>query len=151
MDAQRLQIGLGKIRQTLGHFEGKVLAIYPHRIKSYSKRQMVRRKKNRKESEPCKTAQTFFCLDVGTKQPICFTSCLSAKTVTQATQELLPMVANILRIDNDKPLVMADNEHYTVELFDWVYGQTPFDMLVPMPWNSSVKKAIAGIEDEAFK
>ena len=58
-DAQRLQIALGKIRQTFGHFNGKVLAIDPHRLKSYSKRQMVIRQKDR-DSKPTKMAQTFF-------------------------------------------------------------------------------------------
>jgi hypothetical protein len=42
-DAQLLQIALGKIRQTFGHFRGRVLAVDPHRIQSYSKRQMIRR------------------------------------------------------------------------------------------------------------
>lgn len=40
-DAQHLQVALGKIRQTYGHFSGRLFAIDPHRIKSYSKRQMV--------------------------------------------------------------------------------------------------------------
>ena len=35
-EAQRLQIALGKIRSTFGHFTGKVLAIDPHRVQSYS-------------------------------------------------------------------------------------------------------------------
>ncbi|MBW2178369.1 MAG: hypothetical protein JRH03_15785 [Deltaproteobacteria bacterium] len=60
-DAQHLQIALGKIRQTFGHFDGRILAIDPHRVKSYSKRQMPRRKKD-KDSKPAKLAQTFFCL-----------------------------------------------------------------------------------------
>jgi len=29
-------------------------------------------------------------------------------------------------------LVLADNEHYTLELFDWVASLSPFDLLVPM-------------------
>ncbi len=57
-EAQRLQVALGKIRQTFGHFEGKLLAIDPHRIKSYSKRQMVRRKKDQHDPKPYKMPQT---------------------------------------------------------------------------------------------
>ena len=149
-DAHRLQIALGKIRQTFGHFNGKILAIDPHRLKSYSKRQMVRRQKDR-DSKPAKMAQTFFCLDTETKQPICFTSASSARTVTQATPELLTLTGNILKLDDEQPLVMADNEHYTVKLLDWIYSKSPFDMLVPMPYNKSVRKSIQKVPDAAFK
>ena len=86
-DAQHLQIALGKIRQTFGHFDGRILAIDPHRVKSYSKRQMPRRK-NDKDSKPAKLAQTFFCLDADSEQPICFTTACSARTVTQATPDV---------------------------------------------------------------
>jgi len=61
-EAQRLQIALGKVRQTFGHFKGNLLVIDPHRMKSCSKRQMVRRQKD-KESKPAKMVQTFFVLD----------------------------------------------------------------------------------------
>lgn len=149
MDAQRLQIALGKIRQTFGHFEGRLVATDPHRIKSCSKRQMVRRQKDR-HSGPCKMAQTFFCLDADTKQPICFTTASSARTVTQATLELLCLAAEILKFNGTRPLVMADNEHYTVELFDWIRSESPFDMLVPMPYNASVRKSISQVSEEAF-
>ena len=33
-EAQRLQIALGKVRQTFGHFKGKMILIDPHRVKS---------------------------------------------------------------------------------------------------------------------
>ena len=150
VDAQRLQIALGKIRQTFGHFNGRIIAVDPHRIKSYSKRQMVRRKKD-KDAKPTKLAQTFFCLDADTKQPICFTTASSARSVTQASQELLALTADILKIGKEKPLVMADNEHYTVDLFDWVSSKSPFDMLVPMPNNNSVKESIKKLPDQSFK
>ena len=35
-DSQRLQVALGKIRIALGHFKGDLLAIDPHRVRSYS-------------------------------------------------------------------------------------------------------------------
>jgi hypothetical protein len=92
-DAQRLQIAIGKVRQTFGHFPGRLLAIDPHRIKTYSKRQMIRRKKD-SNSTPIKTAQTFFCIDTDTKQPICFTTGTSARTTTKATPDLLTLTAN---------------------------------------------------------
>jgi len=148
-DAQRLQVALGKIRQTFGHFKGCLVAIDPHRIKSSSKRQMVRRQKDR-HSEPCKMAQTFFCLDADTEQPICFTTASSARTVSQATPELLVLAADILKLNGARPLVMADNEHYTVELFDWISSDSPFDMLVPMTYSESVRKSISQILGDAF-
>src|SRR6266403_4317361 len=39
-EAQALQVALGKIRRASGHFQGRLLAIDPHRIKSSTKRQM---------------------------------------------------------------------------------------------------------------
>ena len=149
-DAQRLQIALGKVRQTFGHFPGRLLAIDPHRIKTYSKRQMVRRKKDSK-STPIKTAQTFFCIDADTKQPICFTTGTSARTVTKATPDLLSLTANILNPIKKKPLVLADNEHYTGELIDWVASQSPFDMLVPIKSKKLIKKQIQNIPPKEFR
>jgi hypothetical protein len=148
-DAQRLQLALGKIRRTLGHFNGNVLAIDPHRIKSYSKRQMVRRQKD-SGSKPEKMAQTFFCLDTETKQPVCFTTASSARTVTQATPGLLTVANDIVDTKNKRPLVMADNEHYTAKLIDWVDSQSPFDMLVPMPNSKSTREAISNVADTEF-
>jgi hypothetical protein len=150
-EAQMLQIALGKIRETFGHFNGRILAIDAHRLKSYSKRQMPRRKKERTDPKPSKVAQTFFCLDTQTKQPICFTTASSARTVTQATPELLTMVADILKFDGASPLVMADNEYYTAELFDWVYSKSPFDMLVPMTNNKATRNKILEIPADSFK
>jgi hypothetical protein len=148
-DAQRLQVALGMVRQTFGHFSGKIIAIDPHRIKSYTKRQMPRRQKDR-ASKPEKMAQTFFCLDSDSKQPLCFISASSATTVSQVTPQLITLSAQILKPNGRKPLLLADNEHYTVELFDWVHSESPFDMLVPMPYNASVIKTIRNLPDEAF-
>jgi hypothetical protein len=162
-----LQIALGKIRLTFGHFRGELLVIDPHRIKTYSKRQMTRRKKE-PDSRPCKMAQTFFCLDADTKQPICFTTGTSARSVTNATPELLQITEKILNInfnininikekkkekEKKKVLVLADNEHYTTALMDWIYSQSPFDMLVPMKNKKLLEKQLKTniIPPEAFK
>ena len=99
---------------------------------------MIRRKKDRTESRPSKMAQTFFCLDAETEQPICFTTASSARTVTQATPEMLDLAAEILKFGDVKPLVMADNEHYTAELFDWIYSKSKFDMLVRVSFSSII-------------
>lgn len=148
-EAQLLQLALGKIRQTFGHFSGRLLAIDPHRITTYSKRQMVLRKKD-SNSKPEKMAQTFFCLDAETAQPICFTTGTSARTVTQATPELLELTSNILCPITDKALVLADAEHYTQVLMDWIYSQSPFDIMVPMKKKDTIEKLIKTIPEEKF-
>jgi hypothetical protein len=148
-DAERLQVALGKIRQTFGHFKGEILVIDPHRMKSFSKRQMVRRQKD-KQSNPVKMAQTFFTLDAETKQPVCFTTASAARTVTQATPDLLALTDSILKPNAPKPLVLADNEHYSVELFEWICSRSRFDLLVPMPYNTSVLRSIRRLSPEAF-
>lgn len=79
-DFLALQIALGRIRRTFGHFPGRVLAVDPHRLRSYSKRQMVRLRKD-PHSKAAKMAQTFFCLDVQSGQPIGFTTGSSAQTL----------------------------------------------------------------------
>jgi hypothetical protein len=148
-EAQRIQIALGKVRESLGHFKEKILVIDPHRMKSSSKRQMVRRQKDR-ASGPEKVAQTFFALDAEAKQPLCFTTASSARTTTQATPELLTMTRSILRPNGFRPLVLADNEHYSAELFEWTSSESFFDLLVPMPYNSLVRQSIRRLPREAF-
>ena len=61
------------------------------------------------------------------------------------------MTAAILQTSPLKPLVLADNEHYTAELFDWIYANSFFDLLTPMHNNRSVKTSIGNIPDEAYK
>jgi hypothetical protein len=86
------------------------------------------------ESKAVKRTQTFFCLDAETAQPITFLLASGARTVAQATPELLELVQQVLCLSEhprQRPLVLADEEHYTGELFDDV-RQRPFDLLVPM-------------------
>ena len=112
---------------------------------------MVLRKKNDSDPKPAKMAQIFFCLDAETEQPLCFTTATSAKTATQATIELMNITADIIKLNSEKPLILADNEHYTVKLFDWIYANSPFDLLTPMHNNRSVKTSIGNIPEEAYK
>ncbi len=100
---------------------------------------MVRRREDN-DSRPAKMAQTFFCLDADTKQPVCFTTGTSARTVTQATPELLKLTNEILNIGGIKPLVLADHEHYSSELLDWMFSQSPFEMLMPVKKRELLRK-----------
>ena len=93
-EAQQLQIALGKLRRAGGHFDGTLLALDPHRMTSYSKRQM-RRHRFHSEAKPAKMAQTFFLLDCHTGQPVCFSLSSSAQSVAQASPELMRVAAEI--------------------------------------------------------
>lgn len=148
-DAQRLQLALGKIRQTSGHFHGRLLAVDPHRLRSYSKRQM-RRQRHDNHSQPVKMAQTFFAIDADTHQPICFTMGTSARTVTQATPELLQLAASILNSQPHTTLVVVDAEHFTADLLDQVHADTHFDLLVPMPQQPALVQQLRAIPPEQF-
>jgi hypothetical protein len=128
---QRLQVALGKLRRASGHFAGNLLAIDPHRLRSYSKRQMRRHRSN-SHSRPTKVSPTYFVLDPETHQPVCFTTSTSARTVTTASMELLRLAAEILDPQPDELLVMADAEHFTAKLLDHLHSETRFDLLVPM-------------------
>jgi hypothetical protein len=89
-----LQVALGKIRRASGHFQGRLLAIDPHRVRSYTKRHMRPHRKDARE-RAVKTAQTFFALDVDTGQPVCFTTGTSARTAASAAEELLKLAGEI--------------------------------------------------------
>ncbi|MEE9601952.1 MAG: transposase [Thermoguttaceae bacterium] len=147
--SQRLQVALGRIRRASHHYTGRLLAIDPHRMRSYSKRQMRRSRDNQK-SKPLKVAQTFFALDPDTHQPVCFTTATSARTATAAAIELLELAAEILTPKPGQTLVMADLEHLTAELFQHVQRQTPFDLLVPMKNTRSLQNQLRAIPTEQF-
>ena len=134
-EAQHLQVALGKLRRAGGHFAGTLLALDPHRLLSYSQRQM-RRHRFSSEAKPAKMAQTFFLLDCHTGQPVCFSLTSAAQSVVQATPELLQMAAQILGTApaaTDKPLILADKEHYCQELFSSVRTEQVFDLLCAQP------------------
>ncbi len=130
-EAQQTQVALGKLRRAGGHFGGALLALDPHRMTSYSKRQM-RRHRFSAEEKPAKMAQTFFLLDCHTGQPVCFSLTSSAQSVVQASPELLHQATEILGAGptaQHKPLLLADKEHYCQELFSAVYRANVFDLL----------------------
>ena len=149
-DCQQLQVGLGKLRRASGHFRARVLAIDPHRVRSFSKRHMSRRREE-SSSRPTKVAQTFFVLDTETGQPVCFTSGTAAHTATTAALELLELASHILDPEPGQVLVVADAEHFTVELLDRVQTQTNFDLLVPMTERRHLRAQLAALPTESFQ
>jgi len=149
--AEELQLALGCLRRARGHFQGRLLAIDPHRLPSASKRQMPRYRDNT-AIRPYKVSTTFFCLDAETHQPICFLLASSSMTVTQMTPRLLHLAALILNpVAESKPLVVADNEHFTDELFQFVATQTPFDLLVPMRNSKASIASLKVIPQQQFQ
>ncbi len=134
-DSQQLQIALGKLRRASQHFAGRLLALDPHRMASHSQR-LMRRHRLSPAAKPTKMGQTFFLLDTKTQQPVCFTLASSAPSVAQASPDLLRMAAEILSPPSApaaKPLVLADKEHFSQELFTTVREQACFDLLCPAP------------------
>jgi Transposase DDE domain len=149
-DSQRLQIALGKVRRASGHFQGRLLAIDPHRVRSHSKRQM-RRHRVDEAAGPTRVAQTFFVLDADTHQPVCFTTGTSSRTASDGATELLELAAQILDVQPGGTLVLADSEHFTVELLDRIKTQTNFELLVPMPDQPSLRQRLAKLPSETFQ
>ncbi len=148
-DALRLQVALGQIRRASGHFRGSLLAVDPHRVRSYSQRHM-RKHTSSKASRPTKVAQTFWVLDADTHQPICFTTATAARTVAEATPPLLDLAAAILAPPPGQVLVVADAEHCSAELVDEVHRRTRFDLLVPMPNQPAITRQVQAISPEQF-
>jgi hypothetical protein len=148
-DCQQLQVALGKLRLASGHFQGKLLAIDPHRVRSHSRRRMRRRVEKGGE-RPAKTAQTFWALDADTHQPLCFTTATAARSVVTATPELLDLAGRILQPLQQRTLVAADAEHFAGQLLHDVRRRTGFDLLLPLPNQPAFRRKYQAIPAEQF-
>jgi hypothetical protein len=148
-EAQRLQLALGALRRASGQFRGRRLAIDPHRVRSYTQRQMRQRQAG-PHHRPFKMAQTFFCLDADTSQPVCFTTATAARSVSQATPELLRLAAAIVQPVPGQALVLADTEHFTADLIDHVHADSPFDLLVPAPAQRHLQRRMQAVPPDQF-
>jgi hypothetical protein len=148
-DAQRLQVALGKLRRTRGHFCGKLLAIDPHRVRSHSRRRM-RERTEKAGHKPIKASQTFWALDAQTHQPVCFTTATAARSVVVATPELLDLAEEILQPEEGQTLVLADTEHFSSDLLSHVQRREGFDLLVPLPNQPAFRRRFQAIPPEQF-
>jgi Transposase DDE domain len=149
-ESMGLQVALGELRRASGHFRGRLLAVDPHRVCSFSKRHMRPHRRDQ-DKRSTKVAQTFFVLDVDTGQPLCFTTGTSARTAAAAAEELLKLAADILGTEPGPALVLADSEHFTAELLDRVKTTTNFDLLVPMPDQPALRARLKALPPEAFQ
>lgn len=147
-DARSLELALGRIRRASGHYRGRLLAVDPHHMDSYTKRQVVRRRQG-PGSKAKKTSQTVFLLDAETENPVCFALCSSSCTVSQTVPELLRMAAAILPPDGPRPLVLADGEHFCEELCKEA-DRLGFDLVAPLPDTQANQKRMRSLPGKAF-
>jgi len=145
----RLQVALGKLRRSCGHFQGKLLAIDPHRVLSYSKRHM-RQRVEKRGTKPAKMAQTYWVLDADTHQPVCFTTATAARSVVEATPELVDLTESILQPAPGQTLLVADSEHFSGELVADIHQRSGFDLLVPIPNQPAHRRRFQAIPPEQF-
>lgn len=148
-DCQELQVSLGKLRRASGHFRGRLVAIDPHRVPSYSQCHM-RERTEKAGQRPVKMAQTFWALDPDTHQPVCFTTATAAQNVATATPELLNLVQDIFQPEEGQILVVADMEHFVAELLREVQRRPGFDLLVPLPNRQTFRRQYEAIPELQF-
>jgi hypothetical protein len=148
-EAVRLQVALGQLRRASGDFQGQLLAVDPHRVRSYSTRQFRKHAKNAGE-RPCKMAQTFWLLDAQTCQPLCFMTGTASRTVSQVMPGLLDIGEAILGPPELARLVVADTEHQGTELIDHVARRPGFDLLLPMANTAPLRRQLQALPADAF-
>jgi hypothetical protein len=140
--SRELQIALGQLRYSVGHYNGKLLALDPHRIGAYTRRIMPAKKKN-PHLRAQKVMQMFTCIDALSGQPVAFTLGSSATQVSKATNKLHEMMKLILP---DKGLVVADTEYFTEEIMNLFLEDNQFTILVPMPYIKRIKRIVNKLE-----
>jgi hypothetical protein len=128
-DAMQMQVNLGRLRLANGHYKGNLGALDPHRIVTYSKKIMPKKKKLPKEPST-KMLQTFFCTDAETGQPFGCTLGSPGMITTQASIELVNMVNMIM---NRQMLLVADTEHFTNDFLSYINQHDNFDIITPAP------------------
>lgn len=148
-DAQNVQRAFGQIRKVSGHYAGHLLAIDPHHMRSYTKRQTRRHRHNQNE-RAVKTVQTFFCIDADTHQPLGFTIGSSAKTASQGTKELLELANSILQPEQGQTLVLADKEHCCGDIFEFIANKTSLELLTAMPNTKQRRQKMQRIPADTF-
>jgi hypothetical protein len=132
-----MQIALMQIRGLQGHYDQQhILSIDPHRIPSATGRTMPCKKKRPGETAH-KMLQTFFCADALSGQPLAFTIGSSGKNCSPATLQLINMIEQG-GITN--ALLVADKEHFTREICEYIYQHPTFDILMPAPLTQRVSR-----------
>lgn len=141
-EAESLQLALGHVRHGRAHYPGELVLIDPHRIKTWTKRQLPLKKANI-SAKACKMLQTFFAIDGDSGQPYGLGIGSSSLTVTQATPPLVERVASILPA---KALLIADVEHFTLELLEHLARHNKFSILLPAPHRKGLMRQITSMD-----
>jgi hypothetical protein len=126
-EALSLQLALGKMRQLRGHYPGKTIILDPHRITTWSKRQMPLRK-NKSDEPATKTLQTFFAIDADSGQP--YVTGIGSSAVT-ATQGTLPLLEQLSALVPNEALILMDKEHFTEDILKSLVKHPKFTFLMP--------------------
>jgi hypothetical protein len=134
--SKSMQETLLKIRYNKGHYIGKTIAVDPHRIISTTKRIMPMKKKQPIDSAK-KLLQTFFAIDADTGQPF---GCGIGSPGVNTTKETLKLLNSITSLNENKPLVIADKEHFTQGLIDSIHESNIIELLVPVISNENLRK-----------
>lgn len=133
-DAAALQLALGKLRYARGDYPGGVVLLDPHRIQTWTQRNVPLNRAN-KSAPTRKTMQTFFAIDSKSGQPLNAGIGSSAVTITQAT---LPLVERLSAILPGEALLIGDGEHFTIEMLDRLADHPRFSFLFPIPKRQAV-------------
>lgn len=142
-EAESLQLALGQVRQARGHFPGHFVLLDPHRIVTWSKRQVQLKKKSNLAATVNKMLQTFFAIDGESGQPLTVGIGSSSVTITQAT---LPLVARLEKVLPTTALLIGDTEHFTLELLNHFATHPKFSILLPAPQRQSLLQQIAAMK-----
>jgi hypothetical protein len=138
-DAELMQLALAKIRYAKGHYPGELVLLDPHRIETWTQRN-VPLNKPKKTAPTRKTIQTFFAVDGESGQPLGCGIGSSSVTITQAT---LPLLKRISQILPNEALVVGDGEHFTNELMDGFVHHPNLSFLFPAHKQKRMLKQIA--------
>lgn len=131
-----LQLALARRRKLLNHYNSaNILALDPHRIVTHSGRIMPQKKKKPK-AKSAKMMQTFFCNDALSGQPFGFGIASPGRSCTKASMQLINFLDNI---GLDSALLLADTEHYTVELLSAMLVHPNFNIIVPAPKSKRIR------------
>jgi len=142
-EGKQLQINLARLRESLGHYSGNLWAFDPHRITTFSKRIMPK-KKSKKGNLSKSVLQTFFSLDAETGQPFGFTIGSSGVTVTKASIDLLKMMKSVLPFK--QTLLVADTEHESRILIDYINESDEYDILMPAARRKGIMQIIKKLD-----
>jgi len=141
-DAQLLQLALGKLRYARGDYPGNLVLLDPHRIQSWTQRNLPLNKP-KKSAATRKTIQTFFAIDGESGQPFCCNLGSSAVTITQAT---IPLVEQLSTLLPESALLIGDGEHFTIEMLDSLARHERFSFLFPIPKRKTIIKEIVKLD-----